>query len=57
MHPGIAIITRDQIARALPMERCIELAAVAHATVPGYVHEALAACRDSGRASAVIGRH
>jgi myo-inositol-1(or 4)-monophosphatase len=34
----------------------IELAAVAHATVPGYVHEALAACRDSGRASAVIGR-
>ena len=34
----------------------IELGAVAHATGPGYVHEALAACRDSGRASAVIGR-
>jgi beta-phosphoglucomutase-like phosphatase (HAD superfamily) len=34
----------------------IELAAVAHATVPGYIHEALAACRDSGRALAVIGR-
>jgi myo-inositol-1(or 4)-monophosphatase len=34
----------------------IELAAVAHATVPGYVHEALAACRDSGRTPAVIGR-
>jgi len=34
----------------------IELAAVAGATVPGYVHEALAACRDSGRTSAVIGR-
>jgi beta-phosphoglucomutase-like phosphatase (HAD superfamily) len=34
----------------------IELAAVAHATVPGYVHEALAACRDSGRTSAVVGR-
>jgi myo-inositol-1(or 4)-monophosphatase len=34
----------------------IELAAVAHATVPGYLHEALAACRDSGRTSAVIGR-
>jgi myo-inositol-1(or 4)-monophosphatase len=33
----------------------IELTAVAHATVPGYVHEALAACRDSGRRSAVIG--
>jgi beta-phosphoglucomutase-like phosphatase (HAD superfamily) len=32
-----------------------ELAAVNHATVPGYVHEALAACRDSGRTSAVIG--
>ncbi len=32
-----------------------ELAAVSHATVPGYVHEALAACRDSGRTSAVIG--
>lgn len=34
----------------------IELTAVAHATVPGYVHDALAACRDSGRTSAVIGR-
>jgi myo-inositol-1(or 4)-monophosphatase len=34
----------------------IELAAVAHATVPGYVHEALSACRDSGRTPAVIGR-
>lgn len=34
----------------------IELGAVAQATVPGYVHEALAACRDSGRTSAVIGR-
>jgi myo-inositol-1(or 4)-monophosphatase len=34
----------------------IELAAVAQATVPGYVHEALAACRDSRRTSAVIGR-
>ena len=34
----------------------IELAAAAHATVPGYVHEALAACRDSGRTPAVIGR-
>jgi len=34
----------------------IELAAVAHATMPGYVHEALSACRDSGRAPAVMGR-
>ena len=34
----------------------IELANVAEATVPGYVHEALAACRDSGRTSAIIGR-
>ncbi len=34
----------------------IELTAVAHATVPGYVHETLAACRDSGRTPAVIGQ-
>jgi beta-phosphoglucomutase-like phosphatase (HAD superfamily) len=34
----------------------IELAAAAHATVPGYVHDTLAACRDSGRTPAVIGR-
>jgi myo-inositol-1(or 4)-monophosphatase len=34
----------------------IELANVAEATVPGYIHEALAACRDSGRTSAIIGR-
>jgi myo-inositol-1(or 4)-monophosphatase len=33
----------------------IELAAVAHATVPGYVHEVLAASRDSGRTPAVVG--
>ncbi len=34
----------------------IELAAVAEATASGYVHETLAACRDSGRTPAVIGR-
>jgi myo-inositol-1(or 4)-monophosphatase len=34
----------------------IELAAVAQATASGYVHETLAACRDSGRTSAVVGR-
>ena len=34
----------------------IELAAAAQATAAGYVHEALAACRDSGRTPAVIGR-
>jgi myo-inositol-1(or 4)-monophosphatase len=34
----------------------LELAAVAQATGSGYVHEALAACRDSGRTPAVIGR-
>jgi len=34
----------------------IELAAAARATVPGYVHDTLAACRDSGRTLAVIGR-
>lgn len=28
---GMAMITRDQVARALPMERCIELAGVAYA--------------------------
>ena len=33
----------------------LELTAASHATVPGYVHEALAACRDSGRKSAMIG--
>ncbi len=33
----------------------IELTAVAQATASGYVHEALAACRDSGRTPAVIG--
>jgi beta-phosphoglucomutase-like phosphatase (HAD superfamily) len=34
----------------------IELTAAAQATGSGYVHEALAACRDSGRTPAVIGR-
>jgi myo-inositol-1(or 4)-monophosphatase len=34
----------------------IELSAAAQATASGYVHETLAACRDSGRTSAVIGR-
>jgi myo-inositol-1(or 4)-monophosphatase len=34
----------------------IELTAVAQASGSGYVHEALAACRDSGRTPAIIGR-
>jgi myo-inositol-1(or 4)-monophosphatase len=34
----------------------IELTAAGQATASGYVHEALAACRDSGRTSAVVGR-
>jgi myo-inositol-1(or 4)-monophosphatase len=34
----------------------IELAAATHATPAGYVHEALAACRDSGRTITVISR-
>jgi myo-inositol-1(or 4)-monophosphatase len=34
----------------------IELTAAAQATTSGYVHETLAACRDSGRTPAVIGR-
>lgn len=34
----------------------IELAAAAHATEAGYVHEALAACQDSGRTTTVISR-
>lgn len=47
----------SQLGVALDAELAsIELAAVAHATVPGYVHEALSACRDSGRTPAVIGR-
>jgi myo-inositol-1(or 4)-monophosphatase len=47
----------SKLAAALDTELAsTELAAVAHATVPGYLHEALAACRDSGRTLAVIGR-
>lgn len=47
----------SQLGAAMDAELAsIELAAVAHATVPGYVHEALAACRDSGRTPAVVGR-
>jgi beta-phosphoglucomutase-like phosphatase (HAD superfamily) len=47
----------SQLGAALDAElAAIELAAVANATVPGYVHEALSACRDSGRTAAVIGR-
>ena len=45
----------SQLGAALDAELAsIELAAVAHATVPGYVHEALSACRDSGRTPAMI---
>jgi beta-phosphoglucomutase-like phosphatase (HAD superfamily) len=46
--PGVAGLLDAMLAS-------IELAAVANAIVPGYVHEALAACRDSGRTSAIIG--
>ena len=47
----------SQLGAALDAELAsIELTAVAHATVPGYLHEALSACRDSGRTPAVIGR-
>jgi myo-inositol-1(or 4)-monophosphatase len=35
----------------------IELAAAATATTAGYIHETLAACRDSTRTAAVISRH
>jgi myo-inositol-1(or 4)-monophosphatase len=35
----------------------IELTAVTTATTAGYVHDTLAACRDSARTSAVISRH
>jgi beta-phosphoglucomutase-like phosphatase (HAD superfamily) len=35
----------------------IELAAVGTATAGGYIHEALAACRDSGRTAAIVSRH
>jgi Inositol monophosphatase family len=35
----------------------IELAAVDAATAGGYIHEALAACRDSGRTAAIISRN
>jgi myo-inositol-1(or 4)-monophosphatase len=48
-HPKLAAALDTELAST-------ELAAVAHATVPGYLHEALAACRDSGRTPAVIGR-
>jgi myo-inositol-1(or 4)-monophosphatase len=48
---------RSHLGAALDAELAnIELTAAAHATVPGYVHETLAACRDSGRTAAVIGR-
>jgi myo-inositol-1(or 4)-monophosphatase len=35
----------------------IELAAAGTATAAGYLHEALAACRDSGRIAAIVSRH
>jgi hypothetical protein len=35
----------------------IELAAVDTATPGGYINEALAACRDSGRTTAIVSRH
>ena len=54
---GLGGRAQPQLGAALDAELAsIELAAVAHATVPGYIHEALAACRDSGRTPAVIGR-
>ena len=34
----------------------IEVDAAATATLAGYIHEAIAACRDSGRIAAVVGR-
>jgi beta-phosphoglucomutase-like phosphatase (HAD superfamily) len=54
---AIAVAQLPNLGEALDAElTSIELTAVAQATASGYVHETLAACRDSGRAPAVIGR-
>jgi myo-inositol-1(or 4)-monophosphatase len=52
-----AVAQSPNLGEALDAElTSIELTAAAQATASGYVHETLAACRDSGRSPAVIGR-
>jgi myo-inositol-1(or 4)-monophosphatase len=51
-----ATISQEAAARADAELTSIELAAAETAPPVGYIHEALAACRDSGRNAAVISR-
>jgi len=49
-------VSQSTAARADAELASIELAAVDTATAGGYIHEALAACRDSGRIAAIVSR-